>query len=56
MGPQNNFLTSYCGTPPFMCPEIVMKKPYNGIKADIWAAGVILFLMMNGKLPFRATT
>ena len=20
MGNQNNFLTSYCGTPPFMCP------------------------------------
>ena len=51
-----SYLTSYCGTPPFMCPEIVQKRPYSGIKADIWALGIILFLMLNGKLPFKATT
>jgi serine/threonine protein kinase len=50
------YLTSYCGTPPFMCPEIVQKRPYSGIKADIWALGVMLFLMTNGKLPFKATS
>lgn len=50
------YLTTYCGTPPFMCPEIVQKRPYNGMKADIWALGVMLFLMLNGKLPFKATS
>lgn len=51
-----SYLTTHCGTPPFMCPEIVQKRPYNGMKADVWALGVILFLMLNGKLPFKATT
>lgn len=35
-----------------MCPEIVKKVPYSGFAADIWAAGVILYIMLCGKLPY----
>lgn len=35
-----------------MDPDIVRKAPYNGPAADIWAAGVILFIILTGKLPF----
>mmetsp|Transcript_15024 Transcript_15024/g.10905 ORF Transcript_15024/g.10905 Transcript_15024/m.10905 type:complete len:97 (+) Transcript_15024:126-416(+) len=35
-----------------MDPDIVRKKEYNGPAADIWAFGVILFILMTGKLPF----
>jgi serine/threonine protein kinase len=45
-------LDSYCGTPHYMCPEIVKKTPYNGFAADVWAAGVILYIIYVGKLPF----
>jgi MAP/microtubule affinity-regulating kinase len=37
-----------------MCPELVRKIPYNGAKADIWALGIILYLMLIGVFPFRA--
>ena len=45
-------LTSYCGTPHYMDPDLVKKQPYSGPAADIWAAGVILFIILVGKLPF----
>jgi len=35
-----------------MCPDIVKRVPYNGFAADIWAAGVILYIILVGKLPF----
>jgi serine/threonine protein kinase len=35
-----------------MDPDIVKKMPYSGFAADIWAAGVILYIIYVGKLPF----
>ena len=35
-----------------MCPDIVRKTPYSALAADIWAAGVILYIIYVGKLPF----
>ena len=32
-------LTTYCGTPCYMSPEILRKNPYDGAQADIWALG-----------------
>ena len=49
-----NTLTTFCGTPAYMSPELVKKSAYNGGKADVWALGVILYLMLVGVLPFRA--
>lgn len=41
-----------CGTPIFMAPEILLRKPYIAFGVDIWALGVTLFIMMTTKLPF----
>jgi len=43
-------MTTLCGTPFFMAPEIQLKQAYVGERVDIFAAGVILF-MMNAKNP-----
>ena len=45
-------LDSYCGTPHYMDPEIAKKVPYLAFAAAIWAAGVILYIIYVGKLPF----
>jgi len=41
------------GTERYMCPELVMKKKYDGKKADIFSIGVILFVFMKGQPPFE---
>ncbi len=35
-----------------MDPDISRKVPYLAMAADIWAAGVILYIIFTGKLPF----
>ena len=37
-----------------MSPEIVSKSDYWGPAADVWACGVILFIMLTGNLPFKS--
>ncbi|KAL4511725.1 hypothetical protein ABPG72_012570 [Tetrahymena utriculariae] len=46
-------LKIFCGTPSYMAPEIVSKIEYVGQKADIWALGILLFVMLQGKFPFK---
>lgn len=42
------------GTPSFMAPEMVKGEPY-GRPADMWSAGVLLFVLLGGSLPFYGT-
>jgi len=43
-----------CGTPGYMAPEMFRNpKGYDGMKADLWACGVILFIMLAGFPPFQ---
>jgi serine/threonine protein kinase len=35
-----------------MDPDLSRKTPYSPYAADIWAAGVCLYIMYVGKLPF----
>ena len=46
-------LKIFWGTPSYMWPEIVDKREYNGPPVDIWALGVLLYVMLWGKFPFR---
>ena len=41
------------GTERYMSPELLAKKPYSAAKADVFAAGVILFIFFSGHPPFH---
>ncbi|EGR30790.1 protein kinase domain protein, partial [Ichthyophthirius multifiliis] len=51
--PESSKLKIFCGTPSYMSPEIVSKIEYVGQKADVWALGILLFVMLQGKFPFK---
>jgi calcium/calmodulin-dependent protein kinase I len=48
-------MTRQCGTPLFVAPEILLKKPY-GMESDMWSAGCLAFLLLSGGVPFAGTT
>jgi tRNA A-37 threonylcarbamoyl transferase component Bud32 len=49
-------LSMFCGTPSYMAPEIVGKKPYLGKPADVWALGILLYKLLTGQFPFKGKT
>jgi 5'-AMP-activated protein kinase catalytic alpha subunit len=46
-------LTDQCGTPAYIAPEILLDKGYEGFASDIWSAGVVLYSILYGSVPFR---
>uniref|UniRef100_W5KXE3 Serine/threonine-protein kinase DCLK2 n=1 Tax=Astyanax mexicanus TaxID=7994 RepID=W5KXE3_ASTMX len=48
-------LYTVCGTPTYVAPEIITESGY-GLKVDIWAAGVITYILLCGFPPFRGST
>lgn len=52
--PSTSLAETLCGSPLYMAPEILRYEKYDA-KADLWSVGTVLFEMMTGKPPFRAS-
>lgn len=39
------------GTPYFIAPEVIDRK--YGYECDMWSMGVVVYMMMTGKVPFN---
>ncbi len=39
------------GTPEYLAPEIILKKPHNK-NIDLWCMGILMYEMMAGHTPF----
>jgi serine/threonine protein kinase len=49
---ENPFLSSKCGSPAYASPEMIRGQPYTQA-CDVWSAGVLLYVMLVGSLPFE---
>ncbi|KAJ7168311.1 kinase-like domain-containing protein [Mycena crocata] len=46
------YLHTFCGTSYFPAPEMFTAKPYVGPEVDVWGFGIVLYILVCGKVPF----
>lgn len=48
----NRHLSTFCGSLYFAAPELLNAKLYTGPEVDIWSFGIVLYVLVCGKVPF----
>ncbi|KAM3718804.1 Testis-specific serine/threonine-protein kinase [Dirofilaria immitis] len=44
---------TFCGSRAYLAPEIIRAQPYDGYLSDMWSAGIVLYVMITGMMPYN---
>lgn len=53
---EKDLLFDQRGSPAYISPDVLCGTPYKGKPSDMWALGVVLFMMFYGQFPFFEST
>lgn len=48
----HSHLSTFCGSLYFAAPELLNAKVYTGPEVDVWSFGIVLYVLVCGKVPF----
>ncbi|CAN8098106.1 unnamed protein product [Discula destructiva] len=48
----HSHLKTFCGSLYFAAPELLQAKAYTGPEVDVWSFGIVLYVLVCGKVPF----
>ncbi|OZJ03558.1 hypothetical protein BZG36_03105 [Bifiguratus adelaidae] len=48
----HSHLSTFCGSLYFAAPELLNAKLYTGPEVDVWSLGIVLYVLVCGKVPF----
>jgi len=49
---QRQLSETYCGSTAYCAPEVLKSEPYNPLLSDVWSMGVVLYVLVQNRLPF----
>jgi serine/threonine protein kinase len=52
---RTSLMKARCGSLPYMAPEVIADVSYDGMQADVWSFGILLFVMTMNQLPWDST-
>lgn len=52
----DRLLSTWCGSPPYAAPELLLAQEYDGRQSDVWSLGVMLFILVTAEFPFQGGT
>nr|XP_042123825.1 putative sperm motility kinase W [Peromyscus maniculatus bairdii]XP_042123826.1 putative sperm motility kinase W [Peromyscus maniculatus bairdii]XP_042123827.1 putative sperm motility kinase W [Peromyscus maniculatus bairdii]XP_042123828.1 putative sperm motility kinase W [Peromyscus maniculatus bairdii]XP_042123829.1 putative sperm motility kinase W [Peromyscus maniculatus bairdii]XP_042123830.1 putative sperm motility kinase W [Peromyscus maniculatus bairdii] len=53
---EGQMLEEICGSLLYWAPEILARKPYDGLAGDMWSLGILLYVLVTGHFPYMEET